>query len=72
MSRLVDATICPDCRGALDPGASCTVCGLQVKGPLAMQLWNVMVTADRLVEQLRRDTVSQPVSSVGAEREAPL
>ncbi len=53
MSRLLDATICPDCRGPLDPGATCTVCGLEVKGPLALQLWNVMVAADRLVEQLR-------------------
>lgn len=53
MSRLVDPTICPDCRGALDPGGTCTVCGLQVRGPLAVQLWGAMVSADRLVEQLR-------------------
>jgi hypothetical protein len=53
MSRLVDPTICPDCRGALDPGATCTACGLAVTGPLAQQLWQVMVTADGLVEQLR-------------------
>ena len=60
MSRLLDATICPDCRGPLDPAATCTVCGLQVKGPLAQQLWNVMVTADRLVEQLRAAPVAAP------------
>lgn len=62
MSRLVDTTICPDCRGTLDLSASCTVCGLQVKGPLALQLWNVMVTADRLVEQLRSAPLTAPVT----------
>ncbi len=62
MSRLVDPTICPDCRGLLDPAATCTVCGLQVRGPLAHQLWNTMVAADRLVEQLRAVPVSAPVS----------
>ena len=43
MSRLVDPTICPDCRAALDPAATCTACGLQVTGPLATQLWMRMV-----------------------------
>lgn len=61
MSLLVDTTICPDCRGALDPSAACTVCGLQVTGPLALQLWNVMVTADRLIEQLRIASATTPV-----------
>lgn len=62
MSRLVDPTICPDCRGPLDPAATCTVCGLQVKGPLARQLWDVMVTADGLVEQLRAAAPVPPSS----------
>lgn len=63
MSRLVDPTICPDCRGLLDPGATCTVCGLQVKGPLAHQLWSAMVTADRLVEQLRALPLATPLGA---------
>jgi hypothetical protein len=53
MSRLIDPTICPDCRGALDASATCTSCGLQVKGPLAAQLWEAMVTADGFIERLR-------------------
>ena len=53
MSRLVDTTICPDCRGLLDSSATCTACGLRVSGPLALQLWHAMVRADGLVEQLR-------------------
>ena len=53
MSRLIDTTICPDCRGALDAAATCTGCGLHLAGPLAGQLWTAMVSADRLVEQLR-------------------
>jgi hypothetical protein len=75
MSRLVDTTICPDCRAALDPGATCTACGLQVRGPIALQLWHAMVTADRLVEQLRAASSAPavavrtaPATSVGLPR----
>lgn len=60
MSRLVDPTICPDCRGDLDQTATCTVCDLRVRGPVAVQLWSVMNTADRLVEQLRGAAVVEP------------
>ncbi len=70
MSRLIDTTICPDCRGALDAAATCSVCGLRVQGPLAAQLWNAMVTADRLIERLRREPVLAPVGAEGSVREA--
>ncbi len=63
MSRLVDTTICPDCRGALDPGATCTICGLQVTGPVALELWHTMVNADRLVEQLRSAPMAVPLAA---------
>ncbi len=53
MSRLVDPTICPDCRGPLDATARCTACGLHVTGPLATELWSSMVTADGIIERLR-------------------
>jgi hypothetical protein len=53
MSKLVDPTLCPDCRALLDPAATCTACGLKVTGPLATVLWGRMVEADRVVEQLR-------------------
>jgi hypothetical protein len=69
MSRLVDTTICPDCRGALGPVGACTVCGLELRGPLAVQLWSVMVTADRLVEQLRSTPAADPA---GVARPAAL
>ncbi len=60
MSRLLDPTICPDCRGRLDASARCTSCGLQLSGPLATQLWSLMVEADRLVEQLRLPAPAVP------------
>ncbi len=72
MSRLVDSTICPDCRGALDPSATCTVCGLQVQGPLANQLWIHMVMADRLVEQLRQGPSTQAAPTSTAQLGGPL
>ncbi len=60
MSRLVDPTICPDCRAVLDTGARCTGCGLHLEGPLAAQLWTAMTAADRVVEQLRATTTVRP------------
>jgi hypothetical protein len=54
MSRLSDPTVCPDCRGQVSPDAVCTACGLTLTGPLATQLWRAMLTADDLVERLRR------------------
>lgn len=53
MSRLVDPTVCPDCRAPLTPSGVCTGCGLALTGPLAVQLWEAMSVADRLVERLR-------------------
>ncbi len=70
MSRLVDTTICPDCRGTLDAEATCTVCGLRVQGPLAGQLWNTMVAADALIERLRRWPVTAPATAGVSSREA--
>ncbi len=61
MSRLVDATICPDCRTTLDASATCPACGLRLTGSLAADLWRLMVDADRVVEQLR--ALSGPVSA---------
>ena len=60
MSRLLDTTICPDCRGALDASVTCTACGLQVRGPLAVRLWDAMVVADGLIERLRSESAPQP------------
>src|SRR4051812_28951025 len=61
MSRLSDPTLCPDCRGQVSPDAVCTACGLVLTGPLATRLWRTMLTADDLVEQLRRQPVASEV-----------
>src|SRR3954467_3797782 len=62
MSKLVDPTLCPDCRALLDPAATCTSCGLEVTGPLAAELWTRMVAADRVVEQLRALSDREPTA----------
>ncbi len=59
MSRLADASICPDCRAPLDPATTCTGCGLRLAGPLGERLWQAMLGADRLVEEIR--TATAPV-----------
>ncbi len=67
MSTLVDPHICPDCRAPLDATATCTRCGLRLAGPVAADLWACMQEADRLVEQLRADSlVPQPAMSTAA------
>ena len=68
MSRLSDPTVCPDCRGQVSPDAVCTACGLALTGPLATRLWRTMLTADDLVEQLRR----QPATSAVPQASTPL
>ena len=61
MSRLADATTCPDCRAPLDPGSTCTACGLRLAGPPGERLWQLMLGADRLVEEIRA-TSTAPVT----------
>ncbi len=63
MSRLLDPTICPDCRQPLDPAGTCTGCGLPLRGPLAGELWTVMQSADRIVERLRVAPLAAPTGA---------
>ena len=53
MSRLVDPTLCPDCRATLGSRGHLHGLRAEVTGPLAAELWQRMVAADRVVEQLR-------------------
>ncbi len=55
MSKLLDPTICPDCRAPLDPERTCTGCGLRLVGPTAAELWQLILGADALVERLRAE-----------------
>ena len=72
MSRLVDPTICPDCRAPLDPTGTCTGCGLQLAGPLAGRLWTAMQTADGIVEQLRAASPAAAQAAAPAAASAPF
>lgn len=71
MSKLVDPTICPDCRTPLLADGSCPACGLRLTGPLAVELWQTMQRADVLVEQLRRTTRPLPAPSASASAMSP-
>ncbi|MFL6156094.1 MAG: hypothetical protein ACJ72D_08390, partial [Marmoricola sp.] len=64
MSRLIDPSICPDCRANLDAAATCTGCGLQLTGPVAADLWSTMQSADSLVERLRSPAGARVDSAV--------
>lgn len=66
MSRLADPTICPDCRAALDAAGACPGCGLRLQGPVAAELWQTMLSADRLVSRLRQTSPAAPVSPAPA------
>ncbi len=65
MSTLVDPTLCPDCRARLDSNGACPGCGLVLQGPLAAQLWRLMVDADAVIAQLRAARVTSGAASPG-------
>jgi hypothetical protein len=56
-SRLLDKSICPDCRALLDVSGTCTGCGLRLVGPLAVRLHDTLVVADGLIAALRTPVV---------------
>lgn len=63
MSKLVDPSICPDCRAPLGADAVCTGCGLRLAGPVATDLWHTMQAADALVERLRAQPAGVPTAA---------
>ncbi|WP_030485243.1 SCO7613 C-terminal domain-containing membrane protein [Nocardioides aequoreus] len=71
MSRLADPTICPDCRAALDAAGTCPDCGLRLRGPVAAELWQTMLTADRLVSRLRQAATVPPATPAPASVTSP-
>ncbi|MFT4263241.1 MAG: zinc ribbon domain-containing protein, partial [Nocardioides sp.] len=51
---LADPQRCPDCRGALTPGAAaCQWCGLPLGGALGSELFATLQRADALIARLR-------------------
>jgi hypothetical protein len=46
----VDPNRCPDCGGTLTGAPHCAECGLLVRGPLALRLWQVDNEIDRLTQ----------------------
>jgi hypothetical protein len=79
----VDPTRCPDCGEPLRGTMRCTACGLLLRGPDALRLWQVSTDIDRLererlalLDVLRRqDSPAQaaprPASPAPAERREP-
>ena len=46
----VDPTRCPDCGAQLTGTTTCAACGLLLRGPLALRLWEVSTELERLTE----------------------
>ncbi len=78
--RYADPSACPNCRGSLDnsPGR-CATCGMTLTGPLASDLFGHLMSADRILEQMRVPLVTpalapEPgyVAPVEAERPIPV
>jgi hypothetical protein len=72
MSRLADPALCPDCRGRVTPDAVCSACGLALSGPLAVVLWRTMLSADGLVERIRREQAHAPVAPASGSPARPV
>src|SRR3954468_20504203 len=72
MSRLADPSTCPDCRASLDAAATCTGCGLRLSGAPGEKLWQTMLVADRMVEEIRAAGTVRPASpATGLTRDLP-
>ncbi len=46
-----DPEVCPACRGTLDGSPSCPTCGLDLRSPEVVELWQTLLRADSLVER---------------------
>ncbi len=67
MTRYADPTRCPDCGAHLPPDpAGCPSCGLPLLGPTATALFAALVSADRLLAQLRASALPVPVPAGAA------
>lgn len=63
MDRYADPTRCPGCAAPLTPGAeACPRCRLVLRGPLAGELYATLTHADRLLDQLRRESWAEPAN----------
>lgn len=70
--RYADPTVCPFCRSALPHAVStCGACGLQVRHPLAMELFATLRRADHLLERLQQVSAAPVRVPVGAGVGAP-
>ncbi|HMU36783.1 MAG TPA: hypothetical protein PKA04_08145, partial [Marmoricola sp.] len=71
MGKLIDPTLCPECRSILSGDARCPACGLQLQGPAAVELWQTMQRADQLIDQLRLQAAAAPVPAATPARPTP-
>ena len=46
-----DPNRCPDCDAVLDGAATCPSCGLPLRGPTAVRLWQVSIQLERLARE---------------------
>lgn len=55
-----DPSSCPDCGSALEGGASCPSCRLDLTSEAARQLWTALQSADAWLDEARRHRVPVP------------
>lgn len=57
---------CPGCGGPIAGEDRCPACGFRLTSPEARKLWQVLLSADSLLEDARRASVDEPVSHAAA------
>lgn len=64
MTRYSDPYLCPDCGARLPIGSvACPACALPLQGPLALELFTTLQSADRLLTRLRASAEMAPVGA---------
>lgn len=67
MARYADASRCPDCGAPIPPHPeACPSCRLPLTGPVAAQLYTTLLSADRLLAELKAAPPSAPVPAGAA------
>jgi len=69
--RFADPHACPSCGGSIAGESRCPQCHLDLSSPASLKLWQVLIQADSLLDQARRESVAVSPIPTGSAAESP-